>query len=72
VRTDPSGHTVLSRTVNLEENLRSDVKETLTLAPQDVLYVPRSRIAEADLWVRQHIVDLIPIFRGFSLPMPLP
>lgn len=72
VRTDRQGQSVLSRTLNLREVVTSGVKETLTLAPQDVLYVPRTGIAEADLWVRQYITDLIPIFRGASMSMPVP
>lgn len=29
-------------------------------APHQVLYVPMTSIGRADLWVRQHIKDLIP------------
>lgn len=72
VRTDRQGQSLLSRTLNLEKVVTSGVEESVTLAPQDVLYVPRTRIAQADVWVRQHITDLIPVFRGASLPIPIP
>jgi polysaccharide biosynthesis/export protein PslD len=71
VRTDPSGQALLSRTLDLQEAVTKGVPDTLTLTPRDVLFVPRSRIAEADLWVSQHITELFPFFRGTSLPLPL-
>jgi protein involved in polysaccharide export with SLBB domain len=72
VRTDLSGQNIVSRTLNLQEVVTSGVQASVTLAPQDVLYVSRTGIAEADLWVRQFITDLIPIFRGASVSMPAP
>jgi protein involved in polysaccharide export with SLBB domain len=71
VRTDASGQNVVSRTLNLQEVVTSGVKDLLVLAPQDVLYVPRSGIAEADLWVRQHITELIPFIRGAGATLPV-
>lgn len=38
-------------------NGASDIK----LMPMDVVFVPRSGIANAGLWVRQHVRDLLPI-----------
>jgi len=72
VRTDPSGQTLLSRTLDLQEAVTKGVPDTLTLTPRDVLFVPRTAIAEADLWVSQHITELFPFFRGTSLPLPMP
>jgi protein involved in polysaccharide export with SLBB domain len=72
VRTDSSGQTVLSRTLDLQEAVTKGVKETLILTPRDVLYVPRTGIAEANLWVSQHITELFPFFRGTSMPLPMP
>jgi hypothetical protein len=36
----------------------------LLLAPHDVVYVPRTSISEANLWVKQHILDLFPFLKG--------
>ena len=33
----------------------------MALAERDVVVVPRSRIANADLWVKQHIRDIMPV-----------
>ena len=41
--------------------------EALILLPQDVVFVPRTPIANANVWVRQHITEIIPFFR---LDMP--
>jgi len=37
-----------------------------TLQPRDVIFVPRSKIAEVDLWVDNYINKTIPFSRGFS------
>jgi hypothetical protein len=37
----------------------------LVLKPNDIVYVPKSAIAEANKWVNQYIEKLI-LFRGFS------
>ena len=37
----------------------------LVLEPNDIVYVPKSAIAEADKWVNQYIEKLV-LFRGFS------
>jgi hypothetical protein len=34
--------------------------ERVTLLTNDVIYVPMSGVGRADLWVKQHIKDLIP------------
>lgn len=60
----------VSRKLNLAEVITAGTREPLRLAPHDVLYVPRSGIAEADLWVRQHITDLIPFFGVRAVPIP--
>lgn len=38
----------------------------VALAPSDVIYVPRSPIANANLWVQQYITDLV-LFKGVQL-----
>jgi protein involved in polysaccharide export with SLBB domain len=50
----------ITRKLNLAEAIADGVQEPIYLAPHDVLYVPRSPIAEANLWVKQHISDLFP------------
>jgi protein involved in polysaccharide export with SLBB domain len=38
-----------------------DTSQDLALGPNDVIYVPATWITNANLWVRQWIIDLIPI-----------
>jgi protein involved in polysaccharide export with SLBB domain len=59
----------ISRRLDLAKAVQTGVREPVYLAPHDVLYVPRTPIADANLWVKQHITDLIPLFR---MTMPLP
>lgn len=70
VRTASDGG-VISRKLDLAEVVHDGAKEPIALAPHDVVFVPRTPIADANLWVRQHITDLIPIFRGVGASMPL-
>ncbi|WP_071872452.1 polysaccharide biosynthesis/export family protein [Atopomonas hussainii] len=37
----------------------------IALAPADVIYIPRSPIANANLWVQQYITDLV-LFKGIQ------
>jgi protein involved in polysaccharide export with SLBB domain len=60
IRTGDSGGEFVSRKLNLIESVANSVKEPLFLAPHDVIYVPKTSIAEANLWVKQHITDLLP------------
>jgi polysaccharide export outer membrane protein len=55
---------VLARTIDVAATLTTGAREPLALAPHDVIFVPRTSIANADLWVQQHISDLVPFFRG--------
>jgi protein involved in polysaccharide export with SLBB domain len=50
----------ITRKLNLQEIIADGVREPIYLAPHDVVYVPKTPIAEADLWVKQHISDLFP------------
>jgi len=45
---------------------QGDVKADLILAPKDVLFIPKSGIAKANIWVDQHIIRLIPIRFGYG------
>jgi polysaccharide export outer membrane protein len=45
---------------------QSKVDLQVALSPSDVIYVPRSPIANANLWVQQYITDLV-LFKGVQL-----
>jgi protein involved in polysaccharide export with SLBB domain len=64
---DQSSRQVLARTIDLASTLATGAREPLSLAPHDVLFVPRTSIANADLWVQQHMIDLVPFFRGTGI-----
>jgi polysaccharide export outer membrane protein len=51
--------------LDLTQAMENGVAERVTLLANDVVYVPMSGIGRADLWVRQHIKELIPweVFR---------
>ena len=61
VRSQGQENDVVSRKINLEEVIVDGVKEQIVLAPHDVIFVPRTAIANANIWVRQHIRDLLPV-----------
>ena len=46
--------------INAIQGLEDGVPEKITLMPNDMLYVPMSGIARADLWVQQHLNDILP------------
>lgn len=54
----------ITRRLNLRESVTDGIKEPLFLAPHDVVYVPRSSISEANLWVKQHVIELFPFLKG--------
>ena len=62
-RTGESDEDTISRKLNLVESV-TEGKEIIFLAAEDIVYVPKSSIAEANLWVKQHITDLFPFFKG--------
>jgi polysaccharide biosynthesis/export protein PslD len=43
-----------------------DTKSDPVLSPKDVLFVPKTGIAKANVWVDQHIIKLIPIRFGYG------
>jgi len=71
VRAGGSDNNFISRKLNLAEAITDGIKEPLYLAPYDVVYVPKSAIANANLWVKQHISQLLPFLGrspvGFAL-----
>ncbi|HXG51603.1 MAG TPA: polysaccharide biosynthesis/export family protein [candidate division Zixibacteria bacterium] len=46
--------------LDLTQAMDNAAPERVTLLANDVIYVPMSGIGRADLWVKQHIKDLIP------------
>jgi protein involved in polysaccharide export with SLBB domain len=46
--------------VNLEPALKGEGMQPCYLEPQDIVYVPRTKITEVGQWVDQHINQLIP------------
>lgn len=67
VRRDGKGE-VVSRLVNLEHvQDGSNLAEDIYLAPYDVVWVPKSGIANADVFVDQYIRKLLPINPGVAL-----
>jgi protein involved in polysaccharide export with SLBB domain len=62
-RTGNSEEETISRKLNVVESV-AEGKEMIFLAPEDIVYVPKTSIAEANVWVRQHITDLFPFFKS--------
>jgi protein involved in polysaccharide export with SLBB domain len=57
--------------LNMEKALAGeDFTSNIALAPRDVIYVPRSDIANIDLFVDQYMRQILPIAPGVSLPPP--
>ena len=46
--------------INAIQGLEDGKPENITLLTNDILYVPMSGIARADLWVKQHLNDILP------------
>lgn len=56
--------------LNLEKALAGqDFAGNIPLAPRDVIYVPRSDIANVDVFVDQYIRQVLPIAPGVSVPL---
>jgi protein involved in polysaccharide export with SLBB domain len=55
--------------LNLEKALSGEnFAANIPLAPRDVIYVPRSDIANVDLFVDQYVRQVLPISPGISIP----
>lgn len=60
--------TVASKVVNLEGAIDgSDTKQDIALLPYDVVYVPKSSVANVNLWIDQYIRKNIPLPIGLGL-----
>lgn len=65
IRRGPDGRAMM-RTVNLKTALKSPNADLVPLRRFDIVYVPRSGVAEAGLFVQQWFRDLSPIQFGFN------
>jgi protein involved in polysaccharide export with SLBB domain len=56
------GGAYAARVVDLKHVLETgDTRADVPLGPNDIVFVPKTAIANADLWVRQYLIDLIPL-----------
>lgn len=61
------GAPAMLRTVDLRRFVSAAAPaENIALAPEDIVFVPRSRIAEVDLWMDQYVNRLLPFSRSVS------
>lgn len=60
--------------VDLDDVVKNGVPEEVRLRGEDVVYVPASRIANANLFVKQYIRDMLPVESrvGGTIPFPVP
>jgi polysaccharide export outer membrane protein len=65
VRRGPDGRGMIRR-VDLSRGLHAPGADLVPLRRFDIVYVPRSGVAAAGLWVQQYIRDLTPVQFGFS------
>ena len=67
LRAAPGGGPAMLRTVDLRRFVSTgDAEGRVALAPEDVVFVPRARIAEIDLWVDENINKLLPFNRDLA------
>jgi polysaccharide export outer membrane protein len=53
--------------LDLEEALKgTDISQDIVLQPSDIVYVPKSAIANVNLWVRQYIYNIVPYSISFG------
>lgn len=61
------GQAPMLRTLDLQRFVAAgDASGSVALAPEDIIFVPRSHIAEADLWVDENITKLLPFSRSLN------
>ncbi|MFD2251062.1 protein involved in polysaccharide export with SLBB domain [Pseudochelatococcus lubricantis] len=65
IRRSPEGKAML-RTLDIRAVIETGGVEDIALQPGDVIYVPRSSIAEVNLWVDQFINKVVPFQRSFG------
>ena len=60
--------------VDLENVVKNGVPEVVRLTGNDIVYVPKTRIANAGVFVKQYIRDILPVESraGATAPIPIP
>lgn len=61
-----AGGRLAAKTVDAAALIGADQREDFLLHPGDLIFVPRSRIAEVNLFVRQYLNGILPFNFGFS------
>lgn len=59
----------IARKLDLQQPVVEGAREPLYVAPHDIIFVPKTPIANANVWVNQHITQLFPFLR---IPTPTP
>jgi polysaccharide biosynthesis/export protein PslD len=57
---------VMLRTVDLHAPLTGRGQDSIPLVRHDLVFVPRSTIAEVNLWVNQYVRGILPLDAGFN------
>lgn len=65
IRRGPDDRPML-RLLDVRGMLEGRSPQDVRIVPSDILYVPRTRVAEAGLWVDQFINKIVPFQRSFS------
>jgi polysaccharide export outer membrane protein len=65
IRRGPGDHPLVYST-RYDQVMRGDAKSDVRLAPWDLVYVPRTTIAEAYVYFNQYVQQFVPINWGFS------
>lgn len=63
IRTGGEEKNFVSRKLDLATVVMNGDEELLALAPHDVVFVPKTPIANANVWVKQHLTDMVPFTR---------
>jgi protein involved in polysaccharide export with SLBB domain len=66
IRRGPDGRAMMRTADMLTGATKPGTTDLIPLRRFDIIYVPRSEVAEANLWIQQYFRDLIPIDFGFS------
>jgi hypothetical protein len=54
--------------LNFKDTLFGQEAQTFILEPRDIVYVPRTQIADIDQWISQYLYKILP---PFSIGIPL-
>ena len=65
IRRNPEGRPML-RQINLQSFAGTGQGDDVALQPGDIIFVPRSRIAEINLWIEQFVNRTLQINRSFN------